>query len=344
MQQLLDSESAASVSSDSVVGTANETAGSSRYGRARPGPGRHGTGHQDQVSGALPALLAGCLLVGASSTFIKLSGASADTAAFLRCALALIGFIPVSVWEWRKHGPPPVRMIVLELAAGLFLGWDYTMWTQSILDSGAGVATVLIGIQVVAFPLLARLVLGERVQRRFLIALPVMIIGLALTGGVAGADPQAPHPVRGAVLGISAGIAYAGYLFLNRQGAAHDRRLIVTPVGFGTASAAAVIGSVGLLRGDISLHLSAHAWFWLAALALGGQLLSYVLIGYATLRLPSGKASAVLLLQPTAAVALGTLILGERPDITQYAGMLITVAAVATATIQLRRRPIGPRS
>lgn len=303
-----------------------------------PRSGATGTAGGEQVSGALPALVAGCLLVGASSTFIKLSGASADTAAFLRCALALIVFIPVSLWEWRKHDRPPARMIGLGLAAGLFLGWDYTMWTQSILDSGAGVATVLIGIQVVAFPLLARLVLGERVHRRFLIALPVMIIGLGLTGGLAGADPHAPHPIRGAVLGVSAGIAYAGYLFLNRQGAAHDRRLIVTPVGFGALSAAAVIGAVGLVRGDIDLDLVPHAWFWLAALALGGQVLSFVLIGYATLRLPSGRAAAVLLLQPTAAVVLGTLVLGERPDITQYAGMVITVAAVAAATLQLRRR------
>jgi drug/metabolite transporter (DMT)-like permease len=330
------SNSSPSIAAESVGDAADEIARPT--GQDVAGRDMHDTGHGGPSSGALPALVAGCMLVGASSTFIKLSGADADTAAFLRCALALIVFIPAFGWEWRKYGLPPARMIVFGLGSGLFLGCDYTMWTQSILDAGAGVATVLIGVQVVAFPLLARLVLGERVHRRFLIALPVMIFGLALTGGLAGADPHAAHPTRGAILGISAGLAYAGYLFVNRQGAAQQRSLIITPVGLGTASAAAVIGSVGLVRGDIDLQLSLHAWFWLAALAFGGQALSFVLIGYATLRLPSGRAAAVLLLQPTAAVVLGALVLGERPDITQYAGMLITLTAVATATLQPRRR------
>lgn len=166
--------------------------------QSHPGSGRHWPGPSSSpVAGALPALLAGCLLVGASSTFIKLSGATSDTAALLRCALALIVFVPASIWEWRRHGLPPLRMIMFGLAAGLFLGWDYTMWTQSILDSGASVATVLIGVQVVAFPLLTRVLVGERVQRRFLVALPVMIIGLVLTGRLAAADRM--HRIRCAV-------------------------------------------------------------------------------------------------------------------------------------------------
>lgn len=144
--------------------------------------------------------------------------------------------------------------------------------------------------------------------------------------------------MRGAILGISAGIAYAAYLFLNREGAALNRRLTVTPVGCGTTSAAALIAAVGLIRDDINLALSPQSWLWLGALALGGQVLAFVLIGYGTVRLPVGRAAAVMLLQPVAAVVLGTLVLRERPDITQYAGMVITVVAVATATFRIQHR------
>lgn len=313
-----------------------------RFGAVkRPAAELAGPDH-DHPRSALPILLLGCLLVGASSTFIKLAGTSADTAAFFRCALALLVFLPISLLEWRRYGRPPARMVRFGLASGVLLGADYLMWTQSILDAGAAVATVLIGIQVVVFPLLARIFLGERVQRRFLIALPVMIVGLGLTGGILNVDPHAPHPIRGAVLGTAAGICYAGYLLAIRPASRADRRMIVTPVGFGTASAAAVIGLVGGIGLTIELHLGPDAWFWLIAVAVCGQALSFVMIGYGSVRLPAGRAAAAMLLQPMAAVVLGTIVLQERPAVSQYIGMAVTVAAVALATIN-RRSPV-PRT
>ncbi|GAB3170996.1 DMT family transporter [Myceligenerans halotolerans] len=299
--------------------------------RAEPRPAE-----ANQMSVTL-VLVLGCALVGASSTFIKLSGATADTAAFLRCTLALPVLVPLAVPEWRRYGRPPARMIGLGALAGILLGLDYLMWTQSILDAGAAVATVLIGIQVVAFPVLARIFGGERLQRRFLVALPVMIVGLALTGGLLDADPGAPHPVRGTVLGITAGVCYAGFLYVIRPASNVDRRMVVTPISAATTAAAVVIGSVGALSGGIDLALTPHAWWWLTAVALGGQVLAFLLIGYSSVRLPAGRAAAIMLLQPVAAVVLGTLVLHEQPAAAQYTGMLLTVAAIAVATVVVRR-------
>jgi drug/metabolite transporter (DMT)-like permease len=292
---------------------------------------------------AMLTLVAGCLLVGASSTFIKLSGATADTAAFLRCALALAVLVPLAALEWRRYGAPPPRMLRLGALAGVLLGVDYLMWTQSILDAGAAVATVLIGIQVVAFPLLARLFGGERLQRPFLVALPVMIAGLALTGGLLDADPGAPHPVRGTVLGIAAGLCYAAFLYVIRPASDADRRLIVTPTAAATASAAVVIGAVGAGTGGIDLVLDPEAWWWLAAVALGGQVLAFLLIGFGSVRLPASRAAAVMLLQPVAAVVLGALVLHERPTLAQYAGMVLTVVAIGVATVTPRGGRGAPR-
>lgn len=291
-----------------------------------------------EPSAALISLVVGCVLVGASSSFIKLSQTSATTAAFFRCALALVAFLPAVALEWRRRGLPPRRMVLLGLLAGFFLGCDYLMWTQSILDSGAAVATVLIGVQVVAFPILSRIFLGDAIARRFLLALPLMLIGLGLTGGLLSADDAAPHPVRGAILGVSAGVCYAAYLMVHRP-ASHARpALHITPVACSTLAAALVIGSVGAVTGQIDVTLPARSWFWLAAVALCGQALSFVLIGYGLSRLTTGVAAALMLLQPLAAVVLGTLVLGERPAAAQYLGMLLTLTAVLIASITPRRR------
>lgn len=299
-------------------------------------PNQRTSALHEPSSAAMPSLILGCLLVGASSSFIKLAGTSANTAALMRCALALILFLPAMMWEWRRHGPPPTPMVVLGSLAGVFLGCDYLMFTQSILDSGAAVATVLIGVQVVAFPVLSRIFLGELIARRLLIALPVMVVGLGLTGGLLSADEAAPHPIRGAILGILAGICYAAYLMVNRPASQIAPRLIVTPVGFSTAAAAVVIAAFGLVAGDLDLTLTPRAWFWLAAVAICGQALSFVLIGYGATRMASGRAAAVMLLQPLTAVVVGTAVLGERPTTVQFLGMGLTIAAVAIASFDPR--------
>lgn len=294
-----------------------------------------------EPSYATAALILGCLFVGSSSALIKLSGATAGTAAFLRCALALVVFAPLLAVEWRRFGLPPRRMLVLSAGGGVFLGADYLMWTQSIVDIGAGIATVLIGVQVVVFPFLAWLFQKEPVPTRFLVVLPLMFVGLALTGGVVDADAAAANPVRGALLGVAAGVCYAAFLFLNRPASALDRRMLFTPVGTTTCVAALGIGAVaglGDVAGGIDLALSARAWVLLAMVAVLGQAVSFVLIGYGLVRLPAGRAAAVMLLQPLGAVALGMVALHERPTPAQWAGIVITVVAVALATVT-RRRP-----
>lgn len=293
-------------------------------------------------------LIGGCLLVGASSTFIRLSGATSATAALARCTLAM-PFLAAFAWsEVRRWGMPDRRGLLLALASGGLLAVDYLMWTQSVLDAGAGIATVLIGVQVVVFPLLARIGLGERVSGRFIAALPVMVLGLVLTGGVLGADPTAPAPLRGAVLGVLAGVCYAGYLFFNRQSARRRQRQVVMPVAIATGAAGICILVVALVAPLLSsaaatprLDLAGPGvtgWLWLIVVAIGGQVLSFVAIGYGSARLPASQAGPVMLLQPVAAIVLGAVVIGERPSAAQLTGIALVLVAIGIATITGRRR------
>lgn len=73
---------------------------------------------------------------------------------------------------------------------------DILVWHYAIRDVGAGLATVLGNLQVVVVPFLALAVLGERVPRSILIALPpvcagVLLVSGALENGAYGANPAA---------------------------------------------------------------------------------------------------------------------------------------------------------
>lgn len=278
-------------------------------------------------------LLAGAVTLASTGVLVRLADVGAATASFWRCIIALVVLLPLAAWEAHRFGRPSVRQIGWGLAGGALLGADFLLWTQSVLDAGSGIANVVLNIQVIAFPLLALVVAGTAMPRRQVLAAPVLLAGIALAGGVLGGDSTMPSPVRGAVLGAAAGLAYAGYLYLSRSSAQAARGHVVTPVAAATVAAAVTTGIVGGATQGIAVSLPASSWFWLAVLAVAGQVVAWILITRGSAGLPPGTAAALLLAQPVLAVVLGAVVMGERPTVWQLAGCVLVVLTVAAATM-----------
>ncbi len=282
-------------------------------------------------------VIAGAAFISASAIFVGLSGVSAATAAFFRCALAVPLLVPLVRWERRRAGPG--RGGAAHVAAGLLLGADLVLWGAAIEGVGAGIATVLVNVQVVVVPLLALAAFRERPSRAFAAALPVMLAGVALAAGLADQGPRAADPVRGALYGVGAGVAYGGYLFLTRVAGRHEphraRPVLLATLGAGAASVA-----VGAPWHGVDLAPGWAAFGWLAALAVTGQVCGWLLINAGLPRLRAEVGGALLLLQPVLAVLLGAAVLAERPAPAQLAGCALVVAAVRLAG---RREPPPPQ-
>ncbi|MFG2137619.1 DMT family transporter [Streptomyces sp. NPDC048650] len=271
------------------------------------------------------AAVAGSACISASAVFMKLSGTNAGTAAFLRCALALVVLVPLAGREWRKVGARPLRYMAMDIGAGVLLGIDMVFWAAAVRTVGASVATVLLNLQVVVFPLLARLVSGAELSGRFVLMAPLMLVGVALASGAIGHPAPGSDPVAGVTFGTAAGVTYAGYLFLMRLGGGREHT--VAPVCVSTMAAATAAAGLGSLWTGIDLTPGWPAWGWLIALALVGQVLAWLLITTALPRLMPHTGAALLLLQPVLAFGLGVAI-GERPTPTQAGGCALVVAAV----------------
>ncbi|WP_241777565.1 DMT family transporter [Streptomyces sp. CT34] len=306
--------------------------------RAAEGSGRRGLG---RFGGPAAAAVAGSVCISASAVFVKLSGTNAGTAAFLRCALALFVLVPLAWREVRRVGGRTVRYQVLDIGAGVLLGVDMVFWAAGVLNVGAAVATALLNIQVVVFPLLARLVSGTRLPRRFVLMVPLMLVGVALASGAIGHPEPGSHPVAGAVYGTAAGVAYAGYLFLMRLGG--GRAHTATPVCVATTAAAVTAGVLGGLWTGVELNPGWPAWGWLITLACVGQVVAWLLITAALPRLAPNVGAALLLSQPVIAFGLG-IVIGERPTATQAAGCALVVAAVWHTGRTPRPRTAGQRA
>lgn len=324
----------ATVHDSERVGVAESVSGPRRGGSATPRTAAR-RGFDPRLVAA-----AGSVCIAFSPILIALAGTTPGTATFFRCLLALPLLAPLAWWERRRLGLARrgTRRTLTLVGGGVLLGLDMTLWAESVHAVGAGVSTVLANVQVVILPVLAFLILGERIRRSFVLAVPVMLIGVALAGGLIGtATASGSDPVRGTVTGLLAACCYAGYLLCVRLGARPGEKFApVALATFGAMVGAAVVGS--LWQGvDLTPGWTALGWF--ALLAVVGQVIGWVLIASALGRLSASTGASILLLQPVGAVLLGMLILAEVPTIWQVVGCAVVIAAVGAAS-RARRRPV----
>ncbi|MFD5243964.1 DMT family transporter [Amycolatopsis sp. NPDC058340] len=272
----------------------------------------------------------GALAIALSAPLVALSGVSSTTATFFRCLFAfpILVILARSRERGRRPAPAERRRHVL---AGVLLGIDMVLWSEAILSVGAGVATALVNVQVVLVPLAGLLWFGERPPRAFWLSIPVMLAGTALAGGLADGGTAGSDPWYGTVMAVLAGVAYAGYLILLRR-AGTDGGGRTTMLATATAASASVGGLSGLFAGNLDVTPPVPALVWLFVLAVTGQVLGWLLIGRALSALPASGGSAVLMLQPAAAILFGAALLGQWPTPLQLAGCALVVAAVGAVS------------
>jgi drug/metabolite transporter (DMT)-like permease len=273
----------------------------------------------------------GALIIAFSAILVRVSGASPLAAAVYRCAYATPVLWTLARLEDRRFGARPLRGRLLAAAAGTFLAADLVLWHRAIVAVGAGLATVLANLQVVVVAIVAWLVLGERPQRRVLLAVPLALVGVGLVSGALEQGAYGREPALGAGLGALASLTYAAFLLLLRE-SGRDLRRPAGPLSDATIAAAVIGAAAGaaLAPGELVPSWPAHGW--LVVLALVAQVVGWLLISVSLPRLPASLTSAVLLIQPAASVALARLLLDEIPTRLQLLGVALILAGVLLAT------------
>ena len=292
---------------------------------------------------ALVAAGLGAACLSASAILIKLAGTGPATAAFYRCFLALPVLIALAIAERRRRGPRRPAAHLGAATAGAFLAMDLVLWNHTIADVGAGIATVLGNLQVLFVALAAWALLRERPERRFLVALPVVMAGVVLVSGLAGAGAGDSHPLAGIVFGLGTSLAYTAFLLILRQTSAGTPHA-AGPLAEVTAVAAAGSLLLGLAFGGLRLDVPWASLRWLLLLSITSQTVGWLLITSSLPRLPAAVSSLLLLLQPVAAMGLAAAVLAERPSLAQLAGAVLVCGGVlaasrATASARKRDRP-----
>jgi len=276
--------------------------------------------------------LLGILSISFSAVFVRLAAVSPVTATFFRAAYA----VPVLALVWlaqRSADRRDARERWLAVVSGLLLALDLNLWHESIALVGAGLGTVIANTQVVFVVMAAWLLYGERPTPGRILTIAVVLGGVVLTSGLARHDAYGARPVAGAIVGVAAGVAYAAFIIMYR----HANR---TP---GPRSGPLLDSTIGVMAGALACAVfDPHFTFapgltaslWLILLAIGSQVIGWLLIGTALPKLPVVETSVLLLGQPVFTVIWGVLLFSERLSALQWTGSAIVLAGVAVLSSQ----------
>lgn len=281
------------------------------------------------------AAVLGALTIAFSAILVRLADVTPATAAIFRCAYALPLLLALAIWEERRYGPRARGQRRLAWIAGMFFAADLVLWHHAIEQVGAGLATVLGNTQVVFVPLAAWMILGERPGARVAASVPVVMAGVVLISGILGGDAFGANPLLGVAFGVGTGVAYAGFILVQRRANA-DHRRPAGPLFDATLSAAVFSLLIGLPLGEVDLVPTWPAHLWLVLLALAVQVGGWLLISISLPRLPAAITSVVLTLQPVGSVLLGIWILAEAPSPLQLVGVALILAGLLMTTLRVR--------
>jgi drug/metabolite transporter (DMT)-like permease len=285
----------------------------------------------------LAAALIGAVMISFSAIFYGLAGVSPMTGAFYRVAYAL----PVLFLLWflrRNQDRRPLSRRWIAVGAGLALASDLLSWHSSIGYIGTGLATLIANTSVIFVAIGAWILFGEKPRRTTLLAIPVILLGVVLVSGLGG-DAFGSNPVRGTVLALMAAVFYASFLLSIRH-SNHEQAPAAGPLMEATLGATVTLLVMGLIGPGIAFGFTWPAHGWLLTLAIGSQVIAWLMITYALPRLPAVETATIILIQPALTMAWGALIFDERPSALQILGATIILCGVAVvAWVRARLQP-----
>lgn len=277
------------------------------------------------------AALTGAVIISFSAIFYALSEVDPITGTFFRAVYAL-PVLFILWWVRRGDDHRPARSRWMAFGAGLIVAVDLISWQTSIDYIGTGLATLIANLQVLIVAIVAWMVLGEEPSKGIKVAIPVVLVGVALVSGVGQAGAFGDDPLLGTLFALAAAVFYAIFLLILRQ-SNRIQAPVAGPLLDATAGTAVMTLVIGLIGPGIEFGFTWPAHGWLIVLALGAFVGGWTLITYALPRLQAVETSTFVLIQPALTMLWGALIFIERPSGLQMLGAVIVLAGVGFVAV-----------
>lgn len=227
---------------------------------------------------------------------------------------------------------------------GIFsIGIYHALFASSIALNGAALGIVLIYLYPAFVTLGAALIFREPIRPLQIIALLLALAGCVLL--VRAYDPAVLRVSwLGILVGVGSALTHAGYvLFSQRAVERHSPWLTLGMTMLFGALTLALVSS--LLIGPAQLVSLGNGWtpiLVLIGLSLGPTLFGYALFTFSLRHLPGRIISVVMVIEAPIATLFAVLLLGERLDSIQIAGIAAILCAAVLASLTAQTAPEVP--
>ena len=280
----------------------------------------------------------GAVMISFSAVWVRLADVEVVRSAFLRGAYALpvLGIlVAVSgrkvVSHVRASTGAPKWWLPVAFAAGVLLGLNLLAWHATIEIVGAGLGTVLPNLQVVFVGVAGVVLFRERPAVGFWIGLPIVLAGVWLLGAHGRTLAADGSMLLGIFWGVLTALMYAGALIVLRLARARTPSVAAVSVLWSLTLGAVVATLVPAAIAGVAGPAGWPADGWLLLLAIGSQVVGWLVLTTSIHHLPAAATSVALLLQPVLALVWGALLLSEPLGGAQLAGAVTVLAGVALA-------------
>lgn len=269
----------------------------------------------------------GAFLISFSSLFVAIAGVSAESSAFYRMffgSLILVAWLILRKSPWRVSG---YSFFMLALASAFF-ALDLSLWHQSILYVGPGLATLLANLQVFVMPVIGMMLFAETLRAQYFIGAALAIVGLWFQIGYQWSQFSETYQL-GILLGVLTALAYTGFMLtLKRVQLRAPNESAMTHLAW--------ISLFTSLFLALSLQTQGQSWTLpniqalLVLLAYGGlcQVLGWWMITRSMPYLATTSIALMLLLQPTFSYVWDILFLQRPITLIEILGVLLTLTGI----------------
>jgi drug/metabolite transporter (DMT)-like permease len=299
-------------------------------------------GHRAPSPGKIYAALA--VAVGSASfasILIRLAQPYAPSLviAAYRLSLAALLLWPILLVR-RQRQPTHLQPAVLGMTAlsGALLALHFGTWISSLAYTSVASSAVLVATAPLFVALLSPITLGERVPSRLFIGLALGLLGVLV---IAASDvcastwpPRCPSPstllgssaLLGDLLALVGAVTVAGYLLIGRSLRLRVPLLPYLTLTY-TAAAICLIGASAAF--DLPLTgYPVQALGLFALLAVFPQLIAHSTYNWAVRHAAAAPVALTLLGEPVGAILLAALLLHERPEPMELAGVVLILVGI----------------
>ncbi|MBQ7746603.1 MAG: EamA family transporter [Spirochaetia bacterium] len=194
---------------------------------------------------------------------------------------------------------------------------------QTIIESGASVAVILLYTSPIFVILFSLALFKEKITAVKLTALVMTFMGCILVSGLG--QNGGGITVKGFIIGLGSGLGYALYSIFSRYALRKYHVLTITFYTFLFCGLSIIpFSGLGLGSGIMQPQLLLYG----AGIALFCTVLPYLFYTYGMLRIETGKAAILVTVEPLVGTLVGCGLYGEPMTLLKAIGILLTFGAV----------------